>query len=213
MTLRVAVFISGRGSNMLALAEQACKPESGFQIVGVFSNNPGAPGLQKAESLGLPVATVSHQAYPTREAFEAEIQNQIAPWQVDLICLAGFMRIFSPHMLSLYTGRILNIHPSLLPLFPGLHPHRQALQAGVKVHGCTVHQVTDELDAGPILGQAVVPVLPGDTEDSLAARVIVGELQLYGAVVTALARRLLGSPAVRDDRQATSSSDRLMISI
>lgn len=213
MSLRVAVFISGRGSNMVALAEEARRADSHFQIVGVFSNKPDALGLKKARDLGLPVAASSHKDYQSRQAFEAEIQRKIAPWQPDLICLAGFMRIFSPHMLSLYDGRILNIHPSLLPLFPGLHPHRQALQAGVKVHGCTVHKVTSKLDAGPILGQAVVPVLASDTEESLAARVIVAELQLYSAVVTALAKRRLNREDSPGDPETRARSDELLISL
>lgn len=149
----------------------------------VASNDPAAGGLAKAAALGVPTAAVNHRSYPTREAFEAELSRLIDAAQPDMICLAGFMRILTPGFIRRYEGRMLNIHPSLLPKYPGLHTHARALAAGDTEAGCTVHEVTAELDAGPILGQARVPVLPGDTDDKLAARVLTMEHRLYPAVL------------------------------
>lgn len=149
----------------------------------VASNDPRAGGLAKAAELGIATAAVDHRAFPTREAFEAELARHIDAARPDLICLAGFMRILTPGFIRRYEGRMLNIHPSLLPKYPGLHTHARALAAGDAEAGCTVHEVTAELDAGPILGQARVPVLPGDSAETLAARVLAMEHRLYPAVL------------------------------
>lgn len=180
---RVAILISGGGSNMLALVRDM--GQGGYaEAVLVASNDPAAGGLQKAAALGVPTTAVDHRPFgKNREAFEAALAEKIDAARPDTICLAGFMRILTPGFIRRYEGRMLNIHPSLLPKYPGLHTHARALAAGDHEAGCTVHEVTAELDAGPILGQARVPVLPGDTEDSLAARVLTMEHQLYPAVL------------------------------
>lgn len=181
---RVAILISGGGSNMVSLlrdmvrAPQLCKP------VLVASNDPAASGLAKADALGVATAVVDHRPFGRdRAAFEAELLKPILAAKPDILCLAGFMRILTPDFIRLFEGRMLNIHPSLLPKYPGLHTHQRALEAGDAQAGCTVHEVTAVLDAGPILGQARVPVLPGDSADSLAARVLVQEHRLYPAVL------------------------------
>lgn len=176
---RVAVLISGRGSNMTALVEAARDPSYPAEIVGVFSNRADAPGLQYAWLAGVPTAVHSHKDFPTREAFDAQIQSVLDGWNVDLVCLAGFMRIFSTGFATAWTGRILNIHPSLLPLFKGLKPQQQALDAGVAESGCTVHWVVPDLDDGPTILQRRVPVLPGDDADALAARILIEEHKAY----------------------------------
>ena len=180
---RVAILISGGGSNMLALLKDM-RQGAYAQPVLVASNDPAAKGLQKAADQGVPVAAVDHRPYgKNREAFEAALAEQIDAAHPDILCLAGFMRILTPGFIRRYEGRMLNIHPSLLPKYPGLHTHARALAAADQEAGCTVHEVTAELDAGPILGQARVPVLPSDTEDTLAARVLLTEHQLYPAVL------------------------------
>ena len=177
---RVAMLISGGGSNMLALLEEMAKPGSPATPALVLSNDPNAGGLARAAARGVATAAVDHRPFgKDRAAFEAELQKALAAAEVDLICLAGFMRILTPGFVDAWAGRMINIHPSLLPLFTGLHTHRRAIEAGCAVHGCTVHEVIPELDAGPILGQAVVPVLPGDTPDTLAARVLDAEHKLF----------------------------------
>jgi phosphoribosylglycinamide formyltransferase-1 len=152
---------------------------TGLEVKAVISNRPEAQGLEWAGSQGIPTAVVDHQAFPTREAFDAAMGEAIASFSPDLVLLAGFMRIFTPGLIARFPRRMLNIHPSLLPAFPGLHTHRAALAAGVKVHGCTVHVVTPSLDSGPIVVQGAVPVLPGDTEQSLAERVLQTEHRIY----------------------------------
>ena len=179
---RVAILISGGGSNMLALVRDMVGDHPARPVL-VASNDPAAGGLAKAAALSVPTAALDHRAYPTREAFEAELSRLIDTARPDMICLAGFMRILTPGFIRRYQGRMLNIHPSLLPKYPGLNTHARALAAGDREAGCTVHEVTADLDAGPILGQARVPVLPGDTEDSLAARVLTLEHRLYPAVL------------------------------
>ncbi len=176
---RVGILISGRGSNMASLIEAAQAPDYPAEIALVVSNRPGAGGLARAEAAGIPTTVVDHKLFPDRASFDAEIGQAFGKAGVDLICLAGFMRILSDEFVRTWSGRMLNIHPSLLPLFKGLHPHRQALDAGVRIHGCTVHFVVPELDSGPIVAQAAVPVLPGDDEDALAARVLAEEHRLY----------------------------------
>ena len=180
---QVAILISGGGSNMLALVRDMA--EGGYaRPVLVASNDPTAKGLEKAAAQGIPVAAVDHRPFGRdREAFEAALAAKIDATNPDILCLAGFMRILTPGFIRRYQGRMLNIHPSLLPKYPGLHTHARALAAGDAEAGCTVHEVTAELDAGPLLGQARVPVLPGDTEDRLAGRVLTREHQLYPRVL------------------------------
>lgn len=183
MTKRVAILISGGGSNMVALVKSMTGDHPARPVL-VFSNDPDAPGLKRAAELGVPTASVDHRAFgDDREAFEAELQKILEKARPDIICLAGFMRILTPGFISRWEGRILNIHPSLLPKYKGLHTHARALEAGDTEHGCTVHVVTAELDDGPILGQARVPVLPGDTPETLASRVLSMEHELYPAVL------------------------------
>ena len=179
MKKRVAILISGRGSNMVALIEAAKAPDYPAEIVGVFSNKADAPGLAFAKAAGIPTASRSHKDFASREAFDAEIDAILAGWGTDIVCLAGFMRIFSTGFATKWTGRMLNIHPSLLPLFKGLHPQRQALDAGATESGCTVHWVIPALDDGPTILQRRVPVLPGDTAGTLAARILTEEHKAY----------------------------------
>jgi phosphoribosylglycinamide formyltransferase 1 len=179
---RVAILISGGGSNMLALVRDMA--DGGYaKPVLVASNDPAATGLAKAAAAGIPTAAVDHRGFPGREAFEAALARHLDASHPDILCLAGFMRILTPGFIRRYPGRMLNIHPSLLPKYPGLHTHARALAAGDTEAGCSVHEVTADLDAGPILGQARVPVLPGDTADTLAARVLAQEHRLYPAVL------------------------------
>ncbi len=182
MKKRVAILISGGGSNMVALARSMGKDHPAKPVL-VLSNNADAGGLKKAADLGIPTAIVDHRQFDTRTDFETTLHKALLAADPDIICLAGFMRILSAGFVENWAGKILNIHPSILPLFPGLHTHQRALDAGMAVHGCSVHLVTPELDAGPILGQAVIPVLNGDTPDDLAARLLPVEHQLYPAVL------------------------------
>lgn len=180
---RVAILISGGGSNMLALVRSMTGDHPARPVL-VASNDPNASGLAKAAALGVPTAAVDHRPFgKDRAAFEAALLTHIDAVQPDIVCLAGFMRILTPSFIRHFEGRMLNIHPSLLPKYPGLHTHARALAAGDAQAGCTVHEVTAELDAGPILGQAHVPVLPTDTEDALSARVLTAEHLLYPAVL------------------------------
>jgi len=177
---RVAILISGRGSNMAALVAAARNPVYPADVVAVLSNQPGAGGLERASAEGIPTAVVDQAAFgKDRAAFEQAIQQHLDAHCADLVCLAGFMRLLTPSFVSRWSGRMLNIHPSLLPSFRGLHTHEQALAAGVRIHGATVHYVVPEVDAGPIVAQAAVPVLDGDTPDTLAARVLAAEVRLY----------------------------------
>jgi len=173
------ILISGRGSNMRSIVEAG----TGLEILAVISNRPDAAGLEWARSQGIATEVIDHKAFATREAFDEALAQAIEKLAPDLILLAGFMRVFTPEFIARFPKRILNIHPSLLPSFPGLHTHRRALDAGVKLHGCTVHVVTPALDSGPIVAQAAVPVLAGDTEASLAARVLAAEHQVYPRAV------------------------------
>ncbi len=195
---RVAILISGGGSNMVKLIESMAEDHPARAVV-VGSNDPGAGGLAKAAALGVPTFAVDHRAYKgDRAAFEAALLEPLLAAQPDILCLAGFMRILTPAFVRRFQGRMLNIHPSLLPKYPGLHTHRRAIEAGDAEAGATVHLVTPELDAGPALGQARVPVLPGDTAETLAARVLVQEHRLYPEVL----RRF----ALGDSRPVTLSA-------
>ncbi|MEO8685490.1 MAG: phosphoribosylglycinamide formyltransferase [Devosia sp.] len=191
---RAAILISGRGSNMMALIEAAKAADYPVEIVGVFSNKLDAPGLEFARANGVPTLAVSHKDFATREAFDAIIDAALGDWQVDLVCLAGFMRIFSTSFAQKWTGRMINIHPSLLPKFKGLHPHQQALDAGETVHGCTVHWVIPELDDGPAILQAEVPILAGDTAETLSARTLVAEHRIYPEALRMLAAGEISPP-------------------
>jgi phosphoribosylglycinamide formyltransferase-1 len=170
--LRTAILISGRGSNMDALIAAARAPEFPAQIALVLSNRPDAPGLAKAKAAGIAVAAVDHKIYAGREEFERSLQIVLDTYRIDFICLAGFMRLFTPWFIGQWRGRMLNIHPALLPAYRGLHTHERALADGVKIHGCTVHFVVPEMDEGPIVAQAAVPVLDGDDAGTLGARVL-----------------------------------------
>lgn len=177
---RVGILISGRGSNMVSLVEAARAEGYPAEIALVLSNVPSAGGLERAASFGIATATVDHRAFnKDREAFERAMDEVLRVNQIDLVVLAGFMRIMTPWFVRRWEGRLLNIHPSLLPLFKGTHTHAQALAAGMAEHGCSVHFVVPELDSGPVIAQAKVPVLQGDDEDTLAARVLVQEHLLY----------------------------------
>lgn len=179
----IVILISGRGSNMEAIVRAQQAEAWPARIAAVISNKPDAKGLAFATSHGIPTAVVPNKEFPTREAFDAALQETIDRFNPDLVVLAGFMRILTAPFVEHYAGRMLNIHPSLLPLFPGLHTHRQALDAGVAEHGATVHFVTAELDHGPAVIQARIPVLPGDTEDSLAERLLAEEHFIYPKAV------------------------------
>ncbi|MDP1565122.1 MAG: phosphoribosylglycinamide formyltransferase [Polaromonas sp.] len=183
----IVILISGSGSNMAAIVQAAHQQDwhqqYGATVAAVISNRPGAAGLQLALSLGVAAQVLDHRAFETREAFDAALMQVIDRYQPALVVLAGFMRILTPGFVSHYAGRLINIHPSLLPAFTGLNTHQRAIDAGCTQAGCTVHQVTAELDHGPILAQAVVPVLPQDTAETLAARVLVEEHRLYPQAV------------------------------
>lgn len=179
---RVAILISGGGSNMVKLLDSLTGDHPGRAVL-VGSNDPAAGGLARAAERGVPTVAVDHRAHTSRAAFEAALLQPLLAADPDIICLAGFMRILTPDFVRRFQGRMLNIHPSLLPKYPGLHTHARAIEAGDAEAGVTVHEVTTDLDAGPILGQARVPVLPGDTPGELAARVLVQEHRLYPAVL------------------------------
>lgn len=181
--VRVAILISGGGSNMVKLVESMGADHPAAPVL-VLSNDPAAAGLDRARALGVDTAAVDHRPFgKDRAAFEAALLEPLLAARPDVVCLAGFMRVLTPGFVGRFAGRMLNIHPSLLPKYPGLHTHQRALEAGDTQAGCTVHEVTADLDAGPMLGQARVPVLPGDTADSLAARVLGMEHRLYPAVL------------------------------
>ncbi len=177
--LKVGVLISGRGSNMEALLRAAASPDYPAEVVLVISNRPEAAGLRTAGDLGIATQALDHRAFADRQTFEAELSAALEAAGVELVALAGFMRVLTASFVEHWHDRLINIHPSLLPLFPGLDTHERALDAGVKLHGCTVHFVRAEMDAGPIIGQAAVPVLADDDADSLAARVLTTEHRLY----------------------------------
>ncbi|MCW5723604.1 MAG: phosphoribosylglycinamide formyltransferase [Maricaulaceae bacterium] len=176
---RVAILISGRGSNMAALLEAAKAPDYPAEIVLVAADKPDAAGLKTAEQAGVPAAALDRKGYDSREAFEEALDSLVRASGAEIICLAGFMRLLSADFTERWRDRLLNIHPSLLPSFKGLDTHARALAAGVKLHGCTVHIVRPAMDDGPIIGQAAVPVLADDTPDALAARVLTAEHRLY----------------------------------
>jgi phosphoribosylglycinamide formyltransferase-1 len=176
---RTAVLISGRGSNLAALIDACARPGAAAEIGLVISNRPDAAGLQHARAAGIPVDTIDNRGFEARESFEKSLNSSLEAADISLVCLAGFMRLLSPWFTERWRDRLLNIHPSLLPAFPGLDTHRRALAAGVRFSGCTVHFVRAEVDAGPIIVQGVVAVRPDDTPESLAARVLEAEHRCY----------------------------------
>ena len=188
--VRTAVLLSGRGSNMKALVAAARRQDFPAEIALVLSDKPQAPGLEAAREAGVPAEAVDLRCFSGRPAFEAELDLRLRAAGVELVCLAGFMRILSASFVERWEGRILNIHPSLLPDLRGLNTHERALAEGRAEHGCTVHYVSAELDAGPTIAMARVPVLPGDDPDSLAARVLVEEHRIYPEALEAVARTL-----------------------
>jgi phosphoribosylglycinamide formyltransferase-1 len=196
---RTAILISGRGSNMAALIAAARHPAYPAEIVLVVSNRPEAAGLTLARDAGVAAVTIDHRPFTgDRAAHEAVIDAALRDAGVEIVCLAGYMRLLTPLLVDAWQGRMLNIHPSLLPAFPGLDTHARALAAGVKLHGCTVHLVTQTVDDGPILAQAAVPVLPGDTAAMLAERVLVQEHRIYPLALRNMAEGHEGSPASRE---------------
>ena len=184
---RVAILISGRGSNMSALIEAAKAPDYPAEIVGVLSNRATAPGLAVAAAEGIATASLAQSKFPSRDMFEDVMTQTLESWDTDLVCLAGFMRVLGEDFVNRWAGRMINIHPSLLPLYRGLHTHERALADGATTHGCTVHFVTPGLDEGAAILQAEVPVLPGDTPDTLAARILVEEHRIYPEALALLA--------------------------
>lgn len=189
--VHVGVLISGRGSNMEALIAAAKDPAYPAQIALVISNNPDAPGLEKARAAGAPTLAIDQKAFPKdREGHERAIDWALREAGVEIVALAGYMRLLSPFLVQAWAGRMINIHPSLLPDFPGAHAHRDVLAARPAKSGCTVHLVTEGMDEGPILAQAEVPLLPGDTEETLGARVLAEEHRLYAQVLAEMARKL-----------------------
>lgn len=185
--LKLGVLISGRGSNLQALIEACAAADYPAEIILVISNRPGVQGLERARAAEIPTRVIEHTAYDDRESFDRDIDAALRDAGVELICLAGFMRLLSAWLVGQWPDRVVNIHPSLLPAFKGTDSHAQALAAGVEVSGCTVHFVVPEMDAGPTILQAEVPVLPGDDEDSLAARVLTAEHQCYPQAVRLIA--------------------------
>ncbi|HRF73156.1 MAG TPA: phosphoribosylglycinamide formyltransferase [Accumulibacter sp.] len=200
--IRIVILISGRGSNMASLLAAAASAELPGRIVGVLANRPDAAGLAAASACGVPSRVVDHRLFASRDQFDAALATAIDCLEPDLVVLAGFMRILGEAFVRRYEGRLLNVHPSLLPAFPGLHTHRRALAEGVRIHGCTVHFVTPDLDHGPIIVQAAVPVLDGDDEATLAARVLAQEHRVYPLAVRWFAEARL---RLRDGRVVLDS--------
>lgn len=206
--LKLGVLISGRGSNLQSLIDSCADPSFPAKIAVVISNRPDAAGLMRAQDAGLPALSIDHRKFASREDFERALDEALRKHDVDFLCSAGFMRVLTPWFVEVWRDRQLNIHPSLLPSFRGLHVHEQALAAGVRISGCTVHFVRSEMDAGPIMAQAAVPVLDGDTAESLAARVLVAEHQLYPLAVKLIAEgrvRIVDERVVIDGKPAQTS--------
>ncbi|TWD57368.1 phosphoribosylglycinamide formyltransferase-1 [Agrobacterium vitis] len=210
---RVAVLISGGGSNMVALAKACEAADFPAEIVAVFSDKPDAAGLQKAQAMDIATAAFARKDYASKDAHEAAILAALDAVKPDLVCLAGYMRLLSGDFIRPYQGRILNIHPSLLPLFPGLHTHQRALDAGMKIAGCTVHFVTEGMDEGPVIAQAVVPILPFDSAEDLAARTLTVEHRTYPLALKLVAEGQVAMGAdgrVKQTGSATDANDRLI---
>ncbi|BBK36619.1 phosphoribosylglycinamide formyltransferase [Allostella sp. ATCC 35155] len=202
--LRLGVLVSGRGSNLQALIDACADPAYPAEIALVVSNVAGAFAVERAQRAGIATAVLPHRDYPDRAAFDAAVHERLTGAGVGLVCLAGFMRLLTPGFVDAWHDRMVNIHPSLLPLFKGLHPQQQALDAGVRISGCTVHFVRNEMDAGPILVQAVVPVLPDDSAEVLADRILGAEHAAYPLAVRLIAD---GRVRVADERAIISGGD------
>ncbi|MDO1581733.1 phosphoribosylglycinamide formyltransferase [Rhizobium oryzicola] len=210
---RVVVLISGSGSNMVALADACAASDFPAEIVGVISDKKTAGGLAKAEARGIATFAFERKDYASKAEHEAAVLAALASLKPDIVCLAGYMRLLTAEFIRPYEGRILNIHPSLLPLFPGLHTHQRALDAGMRVSGCTVHFVTEGMDEGPVVAQSVVPVLPGDTADTLAARVLTVEHKTYPLALKLFAEgkiRMTGDGKVERDGVQVSAASHLI---
>lgn len=201
---RTAILISGRGSNMAALVEAARHPHYPAEIALVLSNRVGAPGLAHAKAAGVETAVVASKGYASREAFDEALHAKLSAADIELVCLAGFMRVLSGPFVDAWRDRLINIHPSLLPLFPGLDTHARALEAGVRIHGCTVHFVRADVDRGPIVAQAAVPVMSTDTAETLANRVLDAEHRLYPLALELVAA---GKARVVDERVVIDDAD------
>jgi len=203
---RVAVLISGRGSNMIALIEAAKAKDYPAEIVLVVSNRIDALGLARARTLGVATAVVDHQRFGDREAFDRALNAELTAHRIEIVCLAGFMRLLTPWFVTHWAGRVINIHPALLPQFKGLHTHRRALEAGVKQHGATVHFVSPEMDSGPIIVQDSVPVMPTDTEETLAERLLEVEHRIYPQALRLVAegKATFAPPAGVKDARSSS---------
>ncbi|CAN7233587.1 phosphoribosylglycinamide formyltransferase [Rhizobium sp. LjRoot258] len=213
---RAVVFISGGGSNMMALVAAAKAADYPAEIVGVISDKADAGGLAKAAAEGIPSFAFVRKDYASKEAHEEAIFAALDRLSPDILCLAGYMRLLSGVFIQRYEGRMINIHPSLLPLFPGLHTHQRAIDAGMRIAGCTVHFVTEGMDEGPVIGQAAVPILSGDSAESLAARVLTVEHQLYPQALRLLAERKVkmeGGKAVSTDAGAAPAERSSVISL
>ncbi|MFK0330402.1 phosphoribosylglycinamide formyltransferase [Rhizobium sp. NPDC090275] len=213
---RVVVFISGGGSNMMALVAAAKAKDFPAEIVGVISDKPDAGGLAKAAAEGISTFAFPRKDYASKEAHEEAIFAGLDALSPDILCLAGYMRLLSGTFIQRYEGKMINIHPSLLPLFPGLHTHQRAIDAGMRIAGCTVHFVTEGMDEGPVIGQAAVPVLSNDTADTLAARVLTVEHQIYPQALKLFAEgkvRMEGGKAVSIGDSAALAADGKVISL
>lgn len=184
---RIAILFSGRGSNLQALIDAVSQSDFPAEVVLAISNRPRAPGLEIASKSGVPQSVIDHKDFQSREDFDAALDEVLRMAKVDYVCLAGFMRMLTPGFVNDWRGKLVNIHPSLLPAFKGLHVHERMIDSGVKIAGCTVHFVSAEVDAGPIIGQAAVPVLPSDSAETLAARILEQEHKLYPACLRLLA--------------------------
>jgi phosphoribosylglycinamide formyltransferase 1 len=213
---RVVVFISGGGSNMMALVAAAKAPDFPAEIVGVISDKPDAGGLAKAAAESIATFAFPRKDYASKEAHEEAIFAALDALSPDILCLAGYMRLLSGTFIQRYEGKMINIHPSLLPLFPGLHTHQRAIDAGMRIAGCTVHFVTEGMDEGPVIGQAAVPVLSDDTADTLAGRVLTVEHKIYPQALRLFAEgkvRMEGGKAVSIGDSAASAADGKVISL
>jgi phosphoribosylglycinamide formyltransferase-1 len=213
---RVVVFISGGGSNMLALVKAAKAADYPAEIVGVISDKADAGGLAKAKAEGIPAFAFVRKDFASKDAHETAIFACLDELQPDILCLAGYMRLLTGEFIRRYEGRIINIHPSLLPLFPGLHTHQRTIDAGMRIAGCTVHFVTKGMDEGPVIGQAAVPVLSGDSAETLAARVLTVEHQIYPQALCLLAEgkvRMEGGKAVSAVATTGAASSQQIVSL
>lgn len=204
--LKVGVLISGRGSNLQALLDACADPAFPAEIVAVLSNRPGAAGLERARAAGVAAGVVDHRGFPGRASFEEALDRALRDAGAEFVCLAGFMRLLTPWFVERWHDRMINIHPSLLPAFPGLDTHRRAIEAGVRFTGCTVHFVRAEMDDGPILVQAAVPVLAGDDEPALAARVLEAEHRCYPLALRLVAEGRARVRGIRVDLDAAGPS-------